>query len=101
MQGGINQMGPPVPQGHFVGMNQMHSGSLPTSGGPPVGGFPNNMHNMQGPSNAGYPQGGSFNRPQGGQMPLMQGYAPYQSGNQPGMPPNAQQGPPPHSQTHQ
>ncbi|KAI9115396.1 hypothetical protein K1719_013715 [Acacia pycnantha] len=92
MQGAMNQMRGPVPQGPFVGMNQMHSGSLPTSGG-----FPNNLHNMQGPPpNAGYPQGGSFNRPQGGPMPLMQGYPPYQSGNQPGMPPNA--GPPPHSQ---
>lgn len=70
----MNQMGTPMPQGHFVGMNQMHSGSLPTSGGP----FPNNLPNMQGPSNTNYPQGASFNRPQGGQMPLMQGYNPYQ-----------------------
>ncbi|KAI4323537.1 hypothetical protein L6164_023134 [Bauhinia variegata] len=91
MQGAMNQMGPPMPQGHYGGMNQMHSGSLPTSGGPPVGGFPN----------ASYPQGGSFNRPQGGQMPLMQGYNPYQSGNQPGMPPNPQAGPQSHSQTPQ
>ncbi|KAI4333004.1 hypothetical protein L6164_017861 [Bauhinia variegata] len=101
MQGAMNQMGPPMPQGHYVGMNQMHSGSLPTSGGPPVGGFPGNLPNMQGPTNAGYPQGGSFNRPQGGQMPLMQGFNPYQSGNQPGMPPNAQAGPQSHSQTPQ
>lgn len=76
MQGAMNQMGPPMPQGHYVGMNQMHSG--PTSGGPPIGGFPSNMPNMQAPSNAGFTQGGSFNRPQGGQMPLMQGYNPYQ-----------------------
>ncbi|BAT89264.1 hypothetical protein LR48_Vigan08g004800 [Vigna angularis] len=90
MQGAMNQMGTPMPQGPYVGMNQMHSGSLPTSGGPPLGGFPGNMPNMQGPSSANYPQGASFNRPQGGQMPLMQGYNPYQSGNQTGMPPNAQ-----------
>ncbi|RDY05028.1 Flowering time control protein FY, partial [Mucuna pruriens] len=92
MQGAMNQMGNPIPQGPYVGMNQMHSGSLPTSGGPPLGGFPSNLPNMQGPSNANYPQGASFNRPQGGQMPLMQGYNPYQSGNQSGMPPNAQPG---------
>ncbi|KAG5130754.1 hypothetical protein JHK84_037151 [Glycine max] len=78
MQGAMNQMGSPMPQGPYVGMNQMHSGSLPTSGGPPLGGFPGNLPNMQGPSNANYPQGASFNRPQGGQMPLMQGYNPYQ-----------------------
>jgi len=78
MQGAMNQMGTPMPQGPYVGMNQMHSGSLPTSGGPPLGGFPGNLPNMQGPSNANYPQGASFNRPQGGQMPLMQGYSPYQ-----------------------
>ncbi|MCH89531.1 flowering time control protein FY-like [Trifolium medium] len=94
MQGSMNQMGPPMPQGHYGGMNQMHSGSLPTSVGPPLGGFPNNM---QGPPNTSYPQGAPFNRPQGGQMPMMQGYNPYQSGNQPGMPPNAQPGGP-HSQ---
>ncbi|KAL5062248.1 hypothetical protein RYX36_023985 [Vicia faba] len=88
MQGGMNQMGPPMPQGHYVGMNQMQSG------GPPLGGFPNNM---QGPSNTSYPQGAPFNRPQGGQMPMMQGYNPYQSGNQSGMPPNSQPGGP-HSQ---
>ncbi|KAG4960065.1 hypothetical protein JHK87_036698 [Glycine soja] len=80
MQGAMNQMGSPMPQGPYVGMNQMHSGSLPTSGGPPLGGFPGNLPNMQGPSNANYPQGASFNRPQGGQMPLMQGYNPYQVG---------------------
>ncbi|KAL2321241.1 hypothetical protein Fmac_030210 [Flemingia macrophylla] len=92
MQGAMNQMGSPMPQGPYVGMNQMHSGSLPTSGGPPLGGFPSNLPNMQGPSNASYPQGASFNRPQGGQMPMMQGYNPYQSGNQSGMPPNTQPG---------
>lgn len=75
-QGAMNQMGNPMPQGPFVGMNQMHSG--PPSGGPPLGGFPNNLPNMQGPSNTNYPQGASFNRPQGGQMPMMQGYNPYQ-----------------------
>ncbi|XP_025684473.2 flowering time control protein FY isoform X1 [Arachis hypogaea] len=98
MQGAMNQMGPPMPQGPYVGMNQMHSGSMPNSGGPPIGGFPGNMPNMQAPSNAGYGQGGSFNRPQGGQMPMMQGYNPYQSGNQSGLPPNAQPGHGSHTQ---
>ncbi|KAJ0045277.1 hypothetical protein Pint_05297 [Pistacia integerrima] len=94
MQGTMNQMAPSIPQGHYMGMNPMHSGSLPTSGVPPVGGFPNGLQNMQGPSNASgaqmYPQGGGFNRPQAGQMPMMQGFNPYQSGNQSGMPPHGQ-----------
>ncbi|XP_030509661.1 flowering time control protein FY isoform X2 [Cannabis sativa] len=81
MQGTMNQM-VPMPQGHYMGMNQMHSGSLPTNGPQQVGGFPNGMPNMQGPSNASggpmYPQGGAFNRAQGGQMHMMQGYNPYQ-----------------------
>ncbi|XP_002513065.2 flowering time control protein FY [Ricinus communis] len=105
MQGTMNQMVPPMPQGHFMGMNQMHSGSLPTSAAPPVGGFPNGLPNMQGPSNATgapmYPQGGPFNRPQGGQMPMMPGFNPYQSGSQSGMPLSLPPGPPPHSQTPQ
>ncbi|KAJ6346752.1 hypothetical protein OIU76_003433 [Salix suchowensis] len=81
----------PGPMGHYMGMNPMHPGSLPTSSAP------NGLPNMQGPSNATggqmYPQGGPFNRPQGGQMPMMPGFNPYQSGNQSGMPP------PSHSQT--
>jgi polyadenylation factor subunit 2 len=83
MQGTMSQMVPLLPQGHFMGMNPMHSGSLPTSAAPPVGGgFPNGLPNMQGPSNATggqmYPQGGPFNHPQGGQMPRMPGFNPYQ-----------------------
>ncbi|KDP40523.1 hypothetical protein JCGZ_24522 [Jatropha curcas] len=105
MQGTMNQMVPPMQQGHFMGMNPMHSGPLPTSAAPPVGGFPNGLPNMQGPSNATggqmFPQGGPFNRPQGGQMPMMPGFNPYQSGNQSGMPPPLPPGPPPHSQTPQ
>ncbi|MBA0571062.1 hypothetical protein Golob_004656, partial [Gossypium lobatum] len=104
MQGTMNQMPPSMPQGHFMGMNPMHSGSLPTSGGPSVGGFPNGMQNMQGPGNMGggqmYPQGSGFNRAQGGQMPMMPGYNPYQSGGQSGMPPPPT-GPTPHGQTPQ
>lgn len=80
MQGAMNQMNPPMQQGHYMGMNPMHSGPLPTSGGPPVGGFPNNLPNMQGQQNVGgpqlFPQGGGFNRPQG-QMQMMQGFNPY------------------------
>lgn len=78
----MNQMVPPVPRGHFMGMNPMHSGSLSTSAAAPVGAFRNGLPNMQGPSNATgnqmYPQGGSFKRPQGGQMPMMPGFNPYQ-----------------------
>ncbi|CAN1187021.1 Flowering time control protein FY [Linum perenne] len=90
----------PMTQGHFMGMNPMHSGSLPSSGG-----FQNGIPNMQGPSNTSggqmYQQNSPFNRPQGGQMPMMPGYNPYQSGNQSGMQPPLPPGPPPHSQTPQ
>ncbi|GLT38491.1 hypothetical protein SLA2020_127380 [Shorea laevis] len=98
MQGGsMNQMGPPMPQGHFMGLN-------PRQGAPPGGGFPNSLPNMQGPTNAGggqmYQQGGAFNRGQPGQMPMMPGFNPYQSGGQSGLPPPPP-GPPPHGQTPQ
>ncbi|TQD81275.1 hypothetical protein C1H46_033207 [Malus baccata] len=100
IQGTMNQMGHPLPQGHFMGMNPMHSGSIPTSGG----GFPNGMPNMQGPTNASgpqmYPQGGTFNRGQPGQIPMHPGYNPYQSRGQSGMP-QPPPGPPPHGQTPQ
>ena len=70
----MNQMGPPMQQGHFMGMNPMHSGP----GGAPPSGIPN----MQGPSSASgnqmFPSGGAFNRPQGAQMPPMPGLGPYQ-----------------------
>lgn len=79
MQNTMNQMGPPMPQNHFMNMNHMHSGS---PGGPPPGGIPNGMQNMQGSSNASgnqmFPQGGSFNRPQAPQMPPMPGLNPFQ-----------------------
>ncbi|CAI0438904.1 unnamed protein product [Linum tenue] len=98
----VTQVPPPMPQGPFMGMNPMHSGSMPTNGSPQVGGFPNGMPSMQGQSNATggqmYPQSSPFNRPQGGQMPMMPGYNPYQSGNQSGMQPPLPPGPPPHSQ---
>ena len=81
MQGNMNQMVPPMPQGHFMGMNAMPSGSgLP--GNIPPGGIPNGLLNMQGPSNASGSQmfqpGGGFNRPQTGQMQMMPGLNPYQ-----------------------
>nr|XP_043610020.1 flowering time control protein FY isoform X2 [Erigeron canadensis] len=110
--GPMNQMGPPMQQGHFMGMNPMHSGP----GGPPPGSMPN----MQGPSSAGgnqmYSPGGAFNRPQGAQMPPMPGLGPYQPGNPSGggmgtgppnygmpsgIPPPLPPGPPPHGQTPQ
>ncbi|KAI6704276.1 hypothetical protein NL676_013412 [Syzygium grande] len=99
MQGTTNQMVPPVPYGHYMGMNPMHLGSLPSSGGPPpVGGFPGSMPNMQGQSSGGgaqmHPAGGPFNRPQGGQMPMMPGFNPFQPGSKSGMPPPPPPGPP-------
>ncbi|CAL2237538.1 unnamed protein product [Prunus armeniaca] len=105
MQGTMNQMVHPLPQGHYMGMNPMHSGSIPTSGASaPIGGFANGMPNMQGPSNASggqmYPQGGAFNRGQPGQIPMHPGYNPYQTRGQSGMP-QPPPGPPPHGQTPQ
>lgn len=74
----MNQMGPPMQQGHFMGMNPLHSGP----GGVPPGSMPN----MQGPSsvsgNQMYSPGVAFNRPQGAQMPPMPGLGgPYQVNN--------------------
>lgn len=114
IQGGMNQMVPPSPQAHFMGMNPMPSGSGPQGNMPP-GGIPNGMPNMQGPNASGnqmYPPGGGFGRLQAGQMPMMPGVNPYQSGNSnaPGMPSNfglpsgtppLPPGPPPHGQPHQ
>jgi len=82
MQNAANQMVPQMQQGHFMGMNPLQSGSMPSGGVPPVGGFPNGMPNMQvPPSTSGpqmYPPAGAFNRPQAGQMPMMPGLNPYQ-----------------------
>lgn len=110
MPGALNQMVPPFQQGHFMGMNPMHSGAAPQ-----VGGIANGLPNMQGPSNASgnqmYQSAGAFNRPQAGPMPPMPGHNPYQSGNPnaagmpsnfnipSGMPPPLPPGPPPHGQT--
>ncbi|KAL8546829.1 hypothetical protein ACS0TY_006520 [Phlomoides rotata] len=100
MQGGMNQMVPSLPQGHFMQMNPMPAGSGPPGNMPPGG-------------NQMYQPGGAFNRPQGGQMPMMPGMNPYQSGNPnapgmqtkfnipSGMPPPLPPGPPPHGQSHQ
>lgn len=55
----MNQMVPPMPQGHFMPMNPMPSGSGPM---PPAG---NQMFQP-------------FNRSQAGQMPMMPGINPYQ-----------------------
>lgn len=116
MQGTQNQMVSPLPQGHFMGMNQMHSSGIP----PSIAGFPNGFQNIQAQPNAGGPQmypGGVFNRAQSGQMPPMPGLNHYQLGNpnatgmgtygpnsglQSGMPqPPLPPGPPPHGQTQQ
>ncbi|KAI3682945.1 hypothetical protein L1987_83341 [Smallanthus sonchifolius] len=104
--GTMNQMGPPpMQQGHFMGMNPMHSGP----GGTPSG----SIQNMQGPSNVSgnqmYPSGSAFNRPQGAQMPPMPGLGPYQASGTvippnfgtPGIAPPLPPGPPPHGQTPQ
>ncbi|XP_073029779.1 flowering time control protein FY isoform X2 [Primulina eburnea] len=114
--GGMNQMGPPLAQGHFMGMNPMPSGSGPPGNIPP-GGIANVLPNMQGSSNTigiqMYPPGGGFSRPQAGQMPMMPGLNHYPSGNanspgmqtnfsiQSGIPPPLPPGPPPHGQSHQ
>ncbi|CAL5400802.1 unnamed protein product [Camellia sinensis] len=109
---GMNPMVPQMQQGHFMGINPMHSQSAPS-----VGGIPNGL---QGPSNAGgaqmYSPAGAFNRPQGGPVPPMPGLNPYQPGNPnasgmgtmpsnfaipSGMPPPLPPGPPPHGQTPQ
>ncbi|CAI9102749.1 OLC1v1001068C1 [Oldenlandia corymbosa var. corymbosa] len=119
MQGNMNQMGPAMPQGHFISMNTMPSGSGPPGNVAP-GGIPNGLLNMQGPSSATgpqmFPQVGGFNRPQAGQMPMMPGLNPFQAGNPnntaigslpsnfnplSGMQPPLPPGPPPHNQSHQ
>ncbi|KAL3829798.1 hypothetical protein ACJIZ3_018600 [Penstemon smallii] len=114
--GGMNQMGPPLPQGPFMGMN-MPSGSGPPGSMPP-GGIPNGLPNMQGPTNGSgnqmYQPSGGFSRPQAGQMPMMPGHNPYQQSGNPnapgmqsnfslpsGIPPPLPPGPPPHGQAHQ
>ncbi|XP_019238944.1 PREDICTED: uncharacterized protein LOC109218996 [Nicotiana attenuata] len=74
IQGNMNQMVPPMPQGHFVGMP---SGSGPQGNVPP-GGMPNGLPNMQGPQNPGgnqmFPPGRGFNRQQA-RMPCKCGKA--------------------------
>lgn len=86
MQGSANQMVPPMPHGHMMGMNQIHSGSVPSNvlQQPPHGGFPNGMPNIQGPSGPSAPgqmyppMGGPFNRGQPVQMPMVPALNPYQ-----------------------
>ncbi|CAI9110021.1 OLC1v1009981C1 [Oldenlandia corymbosa var. corymbosa] len=104
MQGNMNQMVPPMPQGHFMNLNTTSSGLL----------------KMQGPSIATghqmFPQIGGLNRPQAGQMPIMPGHNPFQPGNPnnapigslpsnfnriPGMQPPLPRGLPPRNQIHQ
>ncbi|XP_020268609.1 flowering time control protein FY, partial [Asparagus officinalis] len=86
MQGSSNQMISPMPQGHVMGLNQMHSGPPSSSNLPPnVAGFPNNLTNIQGAPGAGgvqtFPMGGMFNRPpQGGQMSQIPGLNTFQPG---------------------
>ncbi|KAI3847964.1 hypothetical protein MKX03_030591 [Papaver bracteatum] len=92
MQGPTNQMVPPMPQGHMMSMNQMHSGSVPANAlqQPPHGGYANGMPNLQGPSGPSgpgqmYPSlGGPYNRGQPVQMSMVPGLNLYQAGNQSG-----------------
>ncbi|CAH9122992.1 unnamed protein product [Cuscuta epithymum] len=94
MQGNMSQMGPPMPQGHFMGGLNAQPGGMPNGRqGPP----PNTGSNQM------FQPGGGFNRPQGGQMPHIPGMNPFQSmpstfGMQSGMPPPLPPGPPPHGQ---
>ncbi|KAK9128936.1 hypothetical protein Syun_017733 [Stephania yunnanensis] len=89
-----NPMAPPLPQGHLMGLNPMHSAPMGSNGiQPPSGGYPNGMTNMQGPSGATggqmYQPGGAFNRGPPGQLPMVSGLNAYQSGSPggPGMGP--------------
>lgn len=84
MQGSGNQMISPMPQGHMMSLNQMHSGPVTNSNIPPIGGFANGITNIQGATNAtglqNFPLGGMFNRPQGGQIGPVPGLNAYQPG---------------------
>ncbi|XP_058080150.1 flowering time control protein FY isoform X2 [Magnolia sinica] len=85
MQGTANQMIPPLPQSHMMGMNPMHSGPISSNNIPPsIGSFGNGIANNQGPSSASgaqtFPYGGMFNRTQGGQLAPVPGLNAYQSG---------------------
>ncbi|KAF6145395.1 hypothetical protein GIB67_034165 [Kingdonia uniflora] len=108
MQGSVNQMVPPLPQGHIMGMNPMHSSNNLQ---PPSSGFGNGMPSMQGGATGAqmYPANGAFNRGQPGQFP---GLNTYQSGNPSGAgmgslgpnmghPPGLPPPPPPPPQQHQ
>ncbi|KAL9255573.1 Flowering time control protein FY-like protein [Drosera capensis] len=86
MQPTGNQMGPPMPQGHFMGLNSMQPGTYSVQGSSDAGGGGPPM----------YPPSGTFNRPHSGQPPMMPGLNPYQHGNPSGMPqPPLPSGPPP------
>ncbi|KAJ6831487.1 flowering time control protein FY [Iris pallida] len=85
MQASANQMISPMPQAHMMGLNQMHSGPLPTGSiQPNMGGFASGMTNIQGVPGAGgvqnFPMGTVFNRPQGGQMGQIPGLSSFQPG---------------------
>lgn len=83
MQGSANQMITPLPQAHMMGLNQMHSGSLPTSSIPPtMGGFTNGVTNIQGAPTGmqNFSLSSVFNRPQGAQVTPVPGLNTYQSG---------------------
>ncbi|KAK9154693.1 hypothetical protein Sjap_002173 [Stephania japonica] len=89
-----NPMAPPLPQGHHMGLNPMHSAPMGSNSmQPPSGGYPNGKANMQGPSGATggqmYQPGGAFNRGPPGQLPMVSGLHAYQSGSPggPGMGP--------------
>lgn len=83
MQGSTNQMIPPMPQSHMMGMNPMHSGPVHNNSVPPtIGNFANGIANTQGLSTQQtYQLGGVFNRTQTGQFGPAPGLNAFQTGN--------------------
>lgn len=81
MQGSVNQMGSSLAQGQLMGVNPMHSGSVPNNNvQPPSGGFANGIANSQPPPSGlpMYTPGGAFNRQQPAQYSLGPGLNAYQ-----------------------
>lgn len=88
MQGSVNQVGSSLAQGQLMGVNPMHSGSVPNNNvQTPSGGFANGIANSQPPPGGlpMYTPGGAFNRQQPAQYSLGPGLNAYQSGSTSGM----------------
>ncbi|KAI3919089.1 hypothetical protein MKW98_016642 [Papaver atlanticum] len=93
MQGSTNQMVQPMPQGHMMGMNQMHSGSVPANAlqQPPHGGYASGMPNIQGPSALDPQQVGNQNWTGTRQVGMHMGLSPGMLPPPPPPPPPPQQ----------